>query len=299
MQRTFHSFIFALIIMLTCTFIACSDDEDEATNQDPGDDVGVMDTGDEPDAQPGDDTDEAPDAADEQDDDTALGEDTGDEHDAGDDNDVGEEPDADPGEEGIEVVFRFVDFLTTAPLEGATFTLGDVSETTDDEGEVTLFIEPDEPFFAELSGSGMRDHHFYNRITQPDDALYTTIIYSIATDGAISAVEFGMGMSVDDSKGIISISIGDKETGENIPDVTVDADVDYEAALAFDSDATGGLSEGNTTLEGSQSAIILVNTETGDLTPSFEHDDGITCDIGQSPVPIEAGTFVLASYGCE
>lgn len=187
------------------------------------------------------------------------------------------------------------DFLSGTAIEGLSVAIGGETETTDADGEVTFELPPNADVMALVTGEGTRDHYLHLRTPAAD----ATITYTIATDTTISAMEALLSpLTVDDTKGLLSVSVRDAETGASIPGMTITADATSQLTLVFDTEGTGGVSAGNVTLEGSSSTAILVNVDAGEVTPTFAHDDGYVCDDGPWPVTVPAGAYVIATYRC-
>ena len=193
----------------------------------------------------------------------------------------------------IAFTLRFTDFVSSSPLEGLTVSVLDETATTDADGEVTLSVPPNADLKITMTGPGVRDYFIYHHTGASD----VTLNYAVATDTTVAALEAVLQMSVDDSKGLLSVAPRERGTFGAIPGMTITADAASDLALVFDASSGTGLSPGNTTLDGSSSTAIFVNIAAGDVTPSFDSAWGWTCD-GPSPIDVPAGAYVIAEYLC-
>ena len=197
------------------------------------------------------------------------------------------------GDVGCSSSLRFTDFVTSSPLEGLTVSVLDETATTDADGTVALAVPPNADLLVSVTGPGLRDHFIYHHTRAAD----VTLNYALATDTTIAALEAVLQMSVDNSKGLLSVAPRERDTFASIPGMTITADAASDLELVFDASSGTGLNPGSTTLDGSSSTAIFVNIAAGDVTPSFGSASGWTCD-GPSPVDVPAGTYVIAEYLC-
>ena len=194
----------------------------------------------------------------------------------------------------VQIGLRLTDFVSTTAVVGATVAVQGQTLTSDAEGLVTFSAPPNDDVEAVVTGAGMRDHYIYLR-TPDHDAV---IPYALATDTTVSGLEAVLGLTVDDTKGILELALRVEGTLESIPGLTVTLDVAAELALVFDASSSVGISAGNTTLAGSPSTVIFVNAIAGAVTPSFTDSAGYVCDVGPIPVDLPAGSYVIADYAC-
>lgn len=189
---------------------------------------------------------------------------------------------------------KITDFLSGAGIEGATVSVLGQTLTSDAEGLVAFDAPPNADVAITVTGTGFRDHVIYRR-TADHEAVET---YPLGTDTTISTLEEVLQLTVDDTKGILELLPREAGSRAFIPGLTVDLDVAYDLGLVFDAESATGLSAGTTTLAGSPSTVIFVNAAAGDVTPTFSDAAGNVCAVGPLPVPLAAGTYVIAEYEC-
>lgn len=191
--------------------------------------------------------------------------------------------------------FQLTDFLTHAPLAGATVAFDGNDYVSDNRGHVYLPIADDAWYTLTVTGVGFRDHVIYGY----NPAGHPGLNYTIATDTTIAAIEAVLSMTVDSSKGLLSVAVRSLDEGslEDVPGTTVTLDVASDISLVSDASSNTGIGVGNTTLAGSSSTVIFANAVAGDVTPTFAHTDGLTCQ-GEIPVNVPAGAFVISMYTC-
>ena len=189
---------------------------------------------------------------------------------------------------------KLTDFLSGAGIEGATVSVLGQTLTSDAEGLVSFDAPPNADVAITVTGTGFRDHVIYRR-TADHEAVET---YPLGTDTTISTLEGVLQLTVDDTLGILELLPREAGSRAFIPGLTVDLDVAYDLGLVFDAESATGLSAGTTTLAGSPSTVIFVNATAGDVSPTFSDAAGNVCAVGPLPVPLAAGTYVIAEYEC-
>jgi len=226
--------------------------------------------------------------------------DSGVEADADTDTDADSDTDADTDSDtdtDVEFTGGFFEFLSGQEVEEATITAGDVVTATDADGFVTLSYAPNTDIEILFEHEDFRDFYIYNHIGAEDYAIN----YLVPATGTIAGLGAIMGITIDTSKAIVSVSVRDgaPASSDYVEGVTIDLDAAYDVALIFDEAANTGLAAGNTTLEGEQSTVIFVNVEAGDLTPVITHpDEAATCTLGSETFNAPAGSYAISSLFC-
>ena len=195
----------------------------------------------------------------------------------------------------VELTITMNEFASAAALADLTVTIGSESGTTDSDGRVVLAVAPDADLEMMVTGDAIRDHYIYFRSGAEDHARG----WGLASNDTVAFLGSQIpGVTVDSEKGILSV-IPRTPAGNAIPNMKISVDATADLQLVTDSESQIGLSPGDTTLRNSSSTSIFVNITPGDVTPTFSHAWGHTCDIGPVPITIPAGSYVIAHYECD
>ena len=203
----------------------------------------------------------------------------------------------DTGTATVALTLGFSEFFTQAPVVGATVTQGSDTQTTDASGNVTFQVQPNTNISLKLTADGYHDFYIY----RPVGSIDWSTTLGLASDASISSLATALGITIDPSKALVNVNVlqGDLATGNSQQGgATVDLDASYDVALVTDAKSTYGISPGNTTLDGSQAAVVFVNADPGTITSTITPPTGTACDLGSNSFDVPAGAFGVASVYC-
>ena len=190
-----------------------------------------------------------------------------------------------------------LNYPSNVAIEGAVVTTATETKTVGVSGSVPLQVPANAPLEIKVVAQGYR--HFL--INRPILGKNKTTTYQLPNNTTIAALAGNLSVVDDPQKGILQVYVfagvvGVPGGASPAVGTVVDIDAGFGTVLASDGNSPKLYTPGNKTIG---THVLFVNVNPGVVTPKITPPAGLTCNVGNGPVNVKAGTWTYTNVYCK